>query len=86
MTVGISSLVDVRAADPGAVVEMAAMRKRPVCLALSRPEVNGELGTADIVEDLLLLGALEGKVVVGSVNRGGLAGTSFEADDRFSYG
>jgi hypothetical protein len=29
MTVGISSLVDVRPADPGAVVEMAAMRKRP---------------------------------------------------------
>jgi Cgl0159-like len=53
-------------------------------LALSRPGVNGVLGTPDILEDLLLLGALEGKVVVGSMNRGGLAGTAFEIDDRFT--
>jgi tagatose-1,6-bisphosphate aldolase len=31
-----------------------------------------------------LLGALEEKVVVGSMNRGGLAGTTFEMDDRFT--
>ena len=43
-------------------------------LALSRPGVNGVLGTADVIEDLLLLGALDDKVVVGSMNRGGLAG------------
>ena len=55
-----------------------------LCLALSRPGVNGVLGTPDVLEDLLLLGALEGKVVVGSMNRGGLAGTSFEIDDRFT--
>jgi hypothetical protein len=55
-----------------------------LCLALSRPGVNGVLGTPDILEDLLLLGALDGKVVVGSMNRGGLAGTSFELDDRFT--
>jgi DhnA family fructose-bisphosphate aldolase class Ia len=53
-------------------------------LALSRPGVNGVLGTPDILEDLLLLGALDGKVVVGSMNRGGLAGTAFEIDDRFT--
>ena len=53
-------------------------------LALSRPGVNGVLGTPDVLEDLLLLGALDGKVVVGSMNRGGLAGTSFEIDDRFT--
>jgi hypothetical protein len=53
-------------------------------VALSRPGVNGVLGTADILEDLLLLGALDGKVVVGSMNRGGLAGTVFEIDDRFT--
>jgi DhnA family fructose-bisphosphate aldolase class Ia len=52
--------------------------------ALRRPGVDGVLGTADILEDLLLLGALEGKVVVGSMNRGGLAGASFELDDRFT--
>lgn len=53
-------------------------------LALSRPGVNGVLGTPDILEDLLLLGALDNKVVVGSMNRGGLAGTAFEIDDRFT--
>lgn len=55
-----------------------------LCIALSRPGVDGVLGTADVVEDLLLLGALEGKVVIGSMNRGGLAGTVFELDDRFT--
>jgi len=55
-----------------------------LCLALSHPGVNGVLGTPDIIEDLLLLGALDGKVVIGSMNRGGLAGTVFEIDDRFT--
>ncbi len=55
-----------------------------LCLALSRPGVDGVLGTPDILEDLLLLGALEDKVVIGSMNRGGLAGTTFEIDDRFT--
>jgi hypothetical protein len=55
-----------------------------LCLALSRPGVNGVLGTPDVLEDLLLLGALDDKVVFGSMNRGGLAGTVFEIDDRFT--
>ena len=52
--------------------------------ALSRPGVDGLLASPDIVEDLLLLGALEGKVVFGSMNRGGLQGATFELDDRFT--
>jgi hypothetical protein len=55
-----------------------------VCTALSRPGVDGVLATADVLEDLLLLGALENKVVMGSMNRGGLAGAAFEMDDRFT--
>jgi hypothetical protein len=55
-----------------------------ICTALDRPGVNGVLGTPDILEDLLLLGVLDDKVVIGSMNRGGLAGTSFEMDDRFT--
>lgn len=55
-----------------------------LCIALSRPGVDGVLATADILEDLLLLGVLDGKVVMGSMNRGGLAGASFEMDDRFT--
>lgn len=53
-------------------------------VALSRPGVDGVLGTADIIEDLLLLGALDGKVAIGSMNRGGLLGSVFEMDDRFT--
>jgi hypothetical protein len=68
---------------PMAMADRAGLLDRLV-LALSRPGVNGVLGTPDILEDLLLLGALEGKVVVGSMNRGGLAGTAFEIDDRFT--
>lgn len=52
--------------------------------ALGRPGVNGFLGTADLIEDLALLGALDGKLVYGSMNRGGLAGAAFEMDDRFT--
>ncbi|RWR16143.1 deoxyribose-phosphate aldolase [Microbacterium enclense] len=52
--------------------------------ALERPGVDGVLGTPDIIEDLALLGVLEDKVVVGSMNRGGLQGASFEMDDRFT--
>ena len=52
--------------------------------ALARPGVDGVLATPDILEDLLLLGALEGKLVIGSMNRGGLQGASFELDDRFT--
>ena len=55
-----------------------------LCLALSRPGVNGVLGTPDIIEDLLLLGALDGKAVFGSMNRGGLGGATWELDDRFT--
>lgn len=68
---------------PLAMADRAELLDRLV-LALSRPGVNGVLGTPDILEDLLLLGALDGKVVVGSMNRGGLAGAGFEMDDRFT--
>jgi len=52
--------------------------------ALGVPGVDGVLGTPDIIEDLLLLGALDNKVVFGSMNRGGLPGAVFEMDDRFT--
>jgi DhnA family fructose-bisphosphate aldolase class Ia len=52
--------------------------------ALRAPGVDGVLATPDILEDLLLLGCLDDKVVVGSMNRGGLRGASFEMDDRFT--
>ncbi|WKK21804.1 deoxyribose-phosphate aldolase [Streptomyces olivoreticuli] len=68
---------------PFAMADRAGLLER-LCLALSRPGVDGVLGSADVLDDLLLLGALEGKVVIGSMNRGGLAGAAFEMDDRFT--
>ena len=66
-----------------------AMASRPDLLerlatALQRPGVDGVLGTPDVLEDLLLSGLLDDKVVIGSMNRGGLQGASFELDDRFT--
>src|SRR6476619_2682031 len=52
--------------------------------ALADPGVDGVLATSDILDDLLLLGALEGKVVFSWFHRGGLAGASFELDDRMT--
>jgi len=66
-----------------ALADRAELLER-MSLALGRPGVDGVLGTADVIEDLLLLGALHDKVVIGSMNRGGLAGTVFEIDDRFT--
>ncbi len=52
--------------------------------ALSRPGVDGVLGTPDIIDDLAALGLLDDKIVVGSMNRGGLRGAAFEMDDRYT--
>jgi hypothetical protein len=53
-------------------------------VALDRPGVDGLLAAPDVVEDLLLLGVLDDRVVIGSMNRGGLPGAAFEIDDRFT--
>ncbi|WP_405166047.1 aldolase [Nocardia sp. NBC_01499] len=53
-------------------------------IALAHPDVDGVLGSPDVVEELLLLDALDDKVVIGSMNRGGLAGAEWEIDDRFT--
>ena len=55
-----------------------------MALAVSRPGVDGVLGTPDIIDDLAALGLLDDKIVVGSMNRGGLRGASFEMDDRYT--
>lgn len=58
---------------------------------LAAPGIDGLMATMDILQDLLILddcvrgsgGAslLDEKVLIGSLNRGGLAGTSWELDD-----
>lgn len=68
---------------PGAMASRHDMLDR-LRAALAVPGVDGVLATPDVLEDLLLLGALEGRLVFGSMNRGGLQGASFEIDDRFT--
>jgi hypothetical protein len=55
-----------------------------IIVALRRPGVDGLLATPDIFEDLLRLGELDGHLVFGSMNRGGLTGSIWELDDRFT--
>lgn len=125
------SLLELRAASPGAVAQAYALRKRPDSLlsprgdlflvaadhpargslgsgddplamadrrslldrlvtALADPAVDGVLGSPDVLEELLLLGVvrgeglLDGRVVIGSMNRGGLDGADWTMDDRFT--
>ena len=68
---------------PGAMADRGDLLER-LCLALSRPGVTGVLGSPDILEDLLLLGVLDGMAVFGSMNRGGIKGARWEIDDRFT--
>jgi len=61
---------------------------------ITSPEFDGVMGTTDVIEDLLIVdqllidhGAhsfLDGKVLIGCMNRGGLSGAEFEMDDRFA--
>jgi tagatose-1,6-bisphosphate aldolase len=52
------------------------------CLAL--PEVDGVLASADILEELAFLGELNDKLAIGTMNRGGIIGASWELDDRLT--
>lgn len=69
--------------QPRAMIDRRVMLDR-LLVALANPRVDGVLASADILEDLVLLGALDNRVVVGTMNRGGLAGASWELDDRFT--
>lgn len=70
-------------ANPTAMADRYDLLER-MAIALSRPGVDGVLGTPDIIDDLAALGLLDDKLVVGSMNRGGLRGASFEMDDRYT--
>ncbi len=53
-------------------------------ISLEHPGVDGVLGSADVLEELALLGALDGKLVFGTMNRGGIQGARWELDDRMT--
>lgn len=69
--------------DPLAMADRYALLER-LAEVLSHPGVDGVLGTAEILDDLALLGLLDGKVVVASMNRGGLHRARFDIDDRYT--
>jgi DhnA family fructose-bisphosphate aldolase class Ia len=65
-----------------------------VLRVISSPGVDGVMGTTDIIEDLLIVhhlvkekrgpGLLDNRVILGSMNRSGLAGSAWELDDRYT--
>jgi hypothetical protein len=71
---------------PGSPFAMADRRRAldALLVALDTSGVDGVLGSADVLEELALLGALDGKLAFGTMNRGGLAGAAWELDDRVS--
>jgi hypothetical protein len=69
--------------DPLALADRGELLFR-LHTALAGRGVDGVIGTADIVDDLLLLEALEDKLALGSMNRGGLPGSVFERDAPFT--
>ena len=69
--------------NPRAMADRGDFLSR-IVTALERPGVDGLMASPDVVDDLALLGVLDEKVVIGSMNRGGLAGAVFELDDRFT--
>jgi hypothetical protein len=50
--------------------------------SLEHPGVDGVLGSPDVLEELALLGALDGRLAFGTTNRGGIMGAAWELDDR----
>ena len=69
--------------DPMAAADRRSLLDRLVT-GLADPRVDGVLGSADVLEELALLGALDGRLAVGTMNRGGIAGAHWEMDDRLT--
>jgi DhnA family fructose-bisphosphate aldolase class Ia len=70
-------------ANPLAMADRYTLLQRLVS-GLANPDVDGVLASADILEELAWLGALDGKLAIGVINRGGVIGASWELDDRLS--
>ncbi len=71
---------------PGDAHAMADRRRTLDALmtALAFDGVDGVLASADIMEELAVLGALDHKLAFGTMNRGGLMGAAWELDDRMT--
>ena len=69
--------------DPIAMSDRFTLLER-LTKCLSLPEVDGVLASADILEELAFLGALDNKLAIGTMNRGGIIGAKWELDDRLT--
>lgn len=69
--------------DPMAAADRFTLLDRLVT-GLADPRVDGVLASADVLEELALLGVLDGRLAVGTMNRGGIAGARWELDDRLT--
>ena len=67
--------------DPLAVADRRELLSR-LLVGLQDPRVDGVMASADILEELAVLGALDRRLAFGTMNRGGLIGASWELDDR----
>lgn len=73
--------------DPLAMADRRDLLARLV-VTLSDPGCDGIMASPDVLEELACLNlpdgqaVLDGKVVIGTMNRGGLAGSCWELDDR----
>ncbi|MDX2378327.1 MAG: aldolase [Acidimicrobiia bacterium] len=70
-------------ADSFAMADRRGLLDRTMT-ALADPGVDGVMGTPDVLDDLAVLGALDDKVAIGSMNRGGLQGSAWELDDQLT--
>jgi hypothetical protein len=69
--------------DPAALADRGELLFRLVT-ALAHPQVDGIIAAVDVIDDLLMLEALEHRLAIGSMNHGGLAGSVFVLDSRFT--
>lgn len=79
--------------DPVAMADRHELLAR-ILRVLSHPGIDGVMSTPDIVEDLLILAGLirerggqsplDERLLIGCMNRGGLPGSAWEMDDRFT--
>lgn len=69
--------------DPLAVADRFTLLDRLV-RSLAIPGVDGVLASADILEELAWLGALDDRLAIGTMNRGGIIGATWELDDRMT--
>jgi DhnA family fructose-bisphosphate aldolase class Ia len=69
--------------DPLAVADRFTLLDRLV-RSLALPGVDGVLASADLLEELAWLGALDERLAIGTMNRGGVIGATWELDDRMT--